>query len=112
MQSASFQAQRYRLSVLWLMLVLAVGYTAWLLMRGGITGRHTWDGILGVMLGLYMCSRPVGNALELLFSQDSGRWPGLLRRAGLTWLGMNLLVLMAGWFVVVLGATRLPRPNP
>lgn len=101
---------QYNLGILALMLGLAAAYTTWLLWRGTITGRHSWDGILGVLLGLYICSRPVGNALDLLFSQDSGRWPGLFKRAGLTWLAFNALVLLAGWFIVALGATRLPRP--
>lgn len=110
--AASSQLHRqYRLGVLSLLLALAAIYTVWVLWRGTITGRHSWDGVLGVLLGLYICSRPVGNALDILFSQDSGRWRDLFKRAGITWLVFNLLVLIAGWFIVALGATRLPQPN-
>ena len=103
--------RQYSLSFLWLMICLAAAYASCLWSQGTITGRNTWDGVLGVLLGLYICSRPVGNALDLLFSQDSGRWPDLFRRSGLTWLALNCMVLLVGWFLVFLGATRLPRPN-
>ncbi len=92
-------------------MALASAYIAWLLSQGTITGRNNWDAVLGILLGLYICSRPVGNALDLLFTQDSGRWPHLFKRAGLTWLLVNLFVLLTGWVVIFLGATRLPRPN-
>jgi hypothetical protein len=103
--------RQYSVGVLWFMIALAAAYTGWLLSEGTITGRNTWDGVIGVLLGLYVCSRPVGNALDLLFSQDSGRWPDLFRRSGLIWMALNFLVLLIGWFLVTLGATRLPRPN-
>lgn len=103
--------RQYSLTVLWVLAALALAYAAWLLSEGTITGRNTWDAVLGVLMGLYICSRPVGNALDLLFTQDSGRWPNLFRRAGLTWMALNLVVLLMGWFIVFLGATRLPRPD-
>lgn len=99
----------YRTGALWCMTALAAIYATWLLARGTITGRNLWDGVIGLLLGLFICSRPVGNAMSLLFSQISSNWPDLMRRKGISWMVMNLFVLLLGWFVVFLGATRLPR---
>lgn len=103
--------QPYKTSMLWAMLILAAIYATWLLSQGTITGYNVWDGALGLLLGLFICSRPVGNAMDLLFSELGSRWPDLMRRKGVTWMAMNLLVLLVGWFIVFLGATRLPRPQ-
>ena len=62
--------------------------------------------VIGVLLGLFICSLPAANMLDLLFaarrSQSSSSEWALLGR-----LGLDLLVLFAGWIVVTIGATRL-----
>jgi hypothetical protein len=57
-------------------------------------------------LGLFICSRPAGNAVDMLFYER-----GAFRRltsawAGIGWLALNLLVLFVGWLVIVSGAMR------
>jgi hypothetical protein len=43
-----------------------------LLLRGGtLTGVSAWDGILGVVVGLYVCSHPAANAVDVLFRAPS-----------------------------------------
>lgn len=87
--------------------MLAVAYSALLSLRPGLVGSPTFEGALGVVLGLYICSHPAANAVDLLFlprgalRQASSEW------SGVGWLALNLLVLLAGWFVIATGTTRL-----
>jgi hypothetical protein len=92
--------------MLWLLLLLGLGSSAALYYLRALTGSRTLDGGIGVTLGLFICSRPAGNAVDLLFFH-----PGDLREAvgewqGLGWLALNLLVLAVGWVVIFLGAIR------
>ena len=94
-------------AVLWGVVLLAIAYGGLLQSRRSLTGQAMLDGILGVILGLYVCSHPAANAVDLLFQRR-----GVLREmssewTGVGWLALNLLVLLVGWLVIVLGATRL-----
>ena len=65
------------------------------------------DGIIGVLLGLYICSKPAANAVDLIFFRR-----GELRQltsgwSGLGWLSLNLLVLFVGWVVIFTGTTHM-----
>jgi hypothetical protein len=88
------------------MLLLAAAYAA-LQLRRPLTTGDLLDGALSVALGLYICSHPAANAVDLLFFSRGGTrqlptgWPGA------AWLGLNLLVVVVGWLMIVLGATRL-----
>ena len=92
-------------SVLWAFLLLALGYSAVLFVYGPLTGETLIDGVIGIVLGLYVCSHPAANVLDLLFVDG-----GIVRQGsderGIAWYILNLLVLMAGWFVVWTGLTR------
>ena len=86
--------------------VLALLYGGWMYIQHSITGIPRLDGIIGVLLGLFICSRPAANMLDLLFAarrsrSSSSEWPAL------GWLGLNLFVLFVGWLVITIGATRL-----
>ena len=86
-------------------MLLALAYSAVLFTYGPLTGDASIDAAIGVVLGLYVCSHPAANVLDLLFLDG-----GVVRRGseerGITWYVLNLLVLMAGWFVVWTGLTR------
>lgn len=86
--------------------LLAFLYCGWIYTQHTITGIPRLDGVIGVLLGLFICSLPAANMLDLLFaarrSQSSSSEWALLGR-----LGLDLLVLFAGWIVVTIGATRL-----
>jgi hypothetical protein len=90
---------------LWLFMLLALAYCGLLLVYSPLTGAERIDGAIGVVLGLYVCSHPASNVLDLLFMDG-----GVVRRGGeergIAWYILNLLVLMAGWFAVWLGLTR------
>ena len=93
--------------LLWAMVLLAVLYMSL------INYIYTWShsdrlvGSLGIVIGLYICSQPAANAMDLLFfkrdilQEMSKAW------LGIGWLVLNLFVLVIGWVVIVVGATRL-----
>jgi hypothetical protein len=76
------------------------------------TGRALLVGALGVLFGLFVCSRAAANMIDLLlfdrfiFSRRS------TRRSDLLWIGLNLLTLLIGWITIIEGTTRLvARPG-
>jgi hypothetical protein len=72
-----------------------------------LTGYPLLDGVVGVLAGLYICSQPAANAVDLLFFQRfsiqqlTSGWPGL------RWLTLNLLAFLMGWLMITTGAMRL-----
>ena len=89
---------------LFAMILLAVAYGGLISELGFSTGSLLYDGCIGVGLGLYICSHPVSNAIDLLFL-DHGIMRGSTGNHGLAWYGLNLLVLVAGWLVTTIGLT-------
>jgi type II secretory pathway component PulL len=65
------------------------------------------DGIIGVLLGLYICSHPAANMLDALFFERRFQRPDSSRWSGISWLALNILVLLVGWLVITIGATQL-----
>lgn len=100
----------YNTGLLCLVVVLGAIYAAWLYTRQTITGSNFWDAAIGVLLGIYICSRPVSNLMDMLYAQNV-RWKELKKRAGMTWLIMNFITTFVGWATIVLGATRMVRPG-
>jgi hypothetical protein len=93
--------------ILWAMLLLASIYGSLVQIWFAKTGNGRLIGSIGVLLGLYICSQPAANAVDLLFFQR-----GAVRQlskgwSGIGWLVLNALVLLVGWLVIVIGATRL-----
>jgi hypothetical protein len=104
--------QRFALNArrLWVLAGVALAYLGWLYHWHALSGFRLLDGSIGVLLGLYICSHPAANAVDVLFFER-----GALQRlstdwAGLRWLALNLLVLLLGWVVIALGATRFAAP--
>jgi hypothetical protein len=92
---------------LWLLIGVAGAYGAWQRLLPAPTLGNTADAVAGVLLGLYICSKPAANGIDLIFA---GR--GTLRRSlsawpGIRWLALNFLVMCAGWLVLVGGVARL-----
>jgi len=87
------------------MILLAIAYGGWLYYQRTLTGTSRGDGIIGILLGLYICSHPAANFLDLLFfSRGAGQVSSL--RSTAFWVALNLLVLLLGWSVIFIGATR------
>ena len=78
-----------------------------------INSIYTWSrsdrlvGSLGIMIGLYICSQPAANAVDLLFYKRDVLQELSRVWSGIGWLALNLFGLAIGWVVIVIGATRL-----
>lgn len=94
-------------TLLWGLALVAILYIAGIDLFYTLTGNHLLDGIIGVLLGLYICSKPAANAVDMIFFRR-----GELRRltsgwSGLGWLSLNLFVLFCGWTVIFTGTTHM-----
>jgi hypothetical protein len=99
--------QRRATKKLWAMIVLAAVYATVLHYVPTLTGVQLLDGGITVLFGLYICSQPAANAVDMLFYQRSAVRPHSSTRDGLGWLALNMLALLVGWVVIVIGATQL-----
>jgi hypothetical protein len=86
-------------------MLLALVYSVVPYTVGSLTGEARFDGIIGIVLGLYVCSHPASNVLDLLFVEG-----GVVRsssaESGIVWYLLNLLVMMAGWLAVYIGVLQ------
>jgi hypothetical protein len=92
--------------VLGVLVLLAFTYMALLAYRHTLTGIHRLDGAIGVLFGLYICSRPAANLVDFLFFGRYRERGDTSRQADILWLGLNILVFAVGWLVIVIGTTR------
>jgi hypothetical protein len=98
---------RRKTRLLWALIVVAAVYSLWFDQRQTLTGNHMVDGTVTVLLGLYICSRPAGNAIDLLFFERNFLRRGASGWSIIKWLALNILTLVAGWIVIYLGTTHL-----
>jgi hypothetical protein len=98
---------RRNTGLLWGLLALAVIYGGVLRFLPGVFSNRLLGGFIGVALGLYICSCPAANAVDLLFLERRGGRPFASVWAGAGWLTLNLLVLLAGFAVILLGTRQL-----
>ncbi len=92
---------------LWILVLLGMALSSLLHYRVTLTGLDNLDGILSVVFGLYSCSHPAANMVDLLFFRRGGGFRFPSNRSAVLWLILNLLVLLTGWMVIFLGTTRL-----
>jgi hypothetical protein len=95
------------IKTLWTMVLLGVAYSSLLYYQRTLTGTDNMDGIIGVLLGLYICSHPAANVVDMLFFRRGARRQFSSKRSAVLWLAINMLVLLIGWFVIFIGTTRL-----
>jgi hypothetical protein len=106
------QPRRTRNSrLLWGLILLATAYGGWFYFPLSLTGTALLDGSIGIVLGLYICSHPAANAVDMLFFERSAPWRRSTPWSNLGWLALNLLTLLAGWVVIVIGAARFASPG-
>ncbi len=97
---------RLNFGMLGIMALLALAYAVTIYVWRPLSTAHKVEGSLGILLGLFICSKPAANLLDMLFDLLSNRFQhdsGLLL---VFWLILNFLVMLIGWFVITLGATR------
>jgi len=100
----------YRAGRLWLLALLALAYAAILHALPPLTEQAIWQGSLGIFLGLFICAHPAANAIDVLFFRRYAVQELTSAWSGWSWLGLNLLILGLGWWVIALGAIRLLGP--
>ena len=94
------------------LVVVGIVYCGLLYYRRTVTGTDLVDGIVGVVLGLYICSHPAANLVDMLFFRQSSPRPFSSRRSTALWLALNIIVLLIASFVIFSGTTRLVvRPD-
>jgi hypothetical protein len=93
-------------------LVPSAGYLAWQYFYPFISGQYRVDGIVGVLLGLYICSYPAANGIDLIFAQRGNISRIFSRKSGFLWLLLNAVVMTVGWFLIVIGASRFTGGGP
>ena len=98
---------RRKTKSLWALILLAAIYSLWFDQRHMLTGNHMIDGSLSVLLGLYICSRPAGNAIDLLFFERASFRHTIAQWSSIGWLALNILTLLMGWIVIYLGTAHL-----
>jgi hypothetical protein len=100
--------QRHKRNTPWLvgMIPLAVIYGVLLFALHAFTNNLRLDGIIGIVLGLYICSHPAANVVDLIIFGRFTVRRGLSRRGYALWWGLNLLVMLAGLAVIITGTTR------
>jgi hypothetical protein len=104
--------QRHKRNTPWLvgMILLAVVYGVLLFNLHTFTNNLRLDGIIGIVLGLYICSHPAANIVDLILFGRYTLRQGLSLRGFVLWGGLNLLVMLAGLAVIVTGTTRFIVP--
>jgi hypothetical protein len=98
------------LTRLWVVGLLGVVYAAVFALRPAVLGSPLLAGSAGVLLGLYICSHPAANAIDLLFYGRVGRYVAYSRQSEIVWLIVNFAVLLVGLIVIIIGATRFSLP--
>jgi hypothetical protein len=86
------------------LILVAVIYSGIIYTRSAFAPNNWVEGTLGVILGLFICSRPAANLLDLLYRSHYTGPPDLW-----IWLTLNLLTLLAGVIVVFLGVMQFTR---
>jgi hypothetical protein len=101
-------AARNRRDTAWLgaMAVFGAAWVAVSAILGSITGRHQVDGIVGIILGLYVSSFPARHFVDLLiyWKTEGARFP--TRRSLGWWIALNSSVLLVGFLTIVFAAAR------
>jgi uncharacterized membrane protein HdeD (DUF308 family) len=89
------------------LIVIGIAYISLLYSRHALTGMNHLDGIIGVVLGLYICSHPAANLVDMFFYSRSIRNPFSSKRSALLRLALNVVVLLIGGIVIFTGTTQL-----
>ena len=89
------------------LIVLGIAYSGFLYFQPTLTGMRVLDGIIGVVLGLYISSHPAAHLVEMLFYRRAIRYRFSSKRSLILWLSLNLLVLFISAVVIFVGTTRL-----
>jgi hypothetical protein len=85
---------------------LALVYFAALLFLHTLTGHSRWDGVIGIVLGLYISSHPAANLVNVLIFRHGAAYLGLSRTAYTWFWALNTLVMLTGLGVIFAGTLQ------
>ena len=88
------------------MAMIAIAYIMALAVLHTLTGRDRTDGVIGVVLGLFVCSIPARHFLDLLIYWRTERKRFRSRGGRAWWVVLNSMVMLSGWLVIVAGTMR------
>ena len=91
------------------LLPVAAAYLIWQAVAPAASGYGWFDSTIGIVLGLYICSRPAANGIDLFFAERGTLRRIFTRGSGLEWILLNAAAMIAGWFVILTAASRLPE---
>jgi hypothetical protein len=100
-------ALRLATKPLWIQILLTLAYSIPVCILGTLTSSGPLDGLVGGLLGLYICSHPARNTIDVLFANRFALARIWSTWSGRGWLALNGLVLLAGWWVIFLGMVSL-----
>ncbi len=101
------QRRGRKIMTLSVLAVLGIAYSSWLYSQRTLTGTNHLGGMIGVVFGLYICSHPAANLVDMLFYRRGIRFPFSSWRSAVWWLALNVLVLLIGGIVIFFGTTQL-----
>jgi len=96
---------------MWVLVLFGIAYGSAFLYVYTLTGSTTLDGIIGVLLGLYIGAHPAAHLLDLLYLQRRTRQELLSSDSGISWLAVNIVVVLVGIVTIVIGANRFVQPT-
>jgi hypothetical protein len=91
---------------LWLLIALAIALGTLYYFFPTLTGISELDGLIGVWAGLYICSRPAANFLDILLFRGNLQWWESLRHSPVYWLGLNAFTMSIGFLLILIGMMR------
>ena len=89
------------------LIVVGIAYCGFLHFQPTLTGRHDLDGMIGVVLGLYISSHPAAHLVDMFFYRRAIRYQFSSKRSFILWLSFNVLILLISGIVIFVGTTRL-----
>jgi hypothetical protein len=90
-----------------MLIVPGIAYGGFLYLQPTLTGMDVLDGIIGVVLGLYIGSHPAAHLVDMLFYRWAIRYQFSSKRSVVLWISLNVLVLFISGIVIFIGTTRL-----
>ncbi len=95
--------------LMWGLILLAVAVGALFHFFPTLTGNDEVDGLFGVMLGLYICSKPAMHIVDLMiYGRTIRHWISVVQ-SDVGWTLLNLLVMFCGLSTIFTGTTRFFR---
>ncbi len=105
------QKRSRKVMVLSAMVLVGMSYLLLLYTQHPLTSTYRLDGIISVVLGLYICSHPVANVLDVLLFQRHLPPRKSLIGTEILWWGLNGVVLATGFWVIFVGMLRFSLPT-